>query len=208
MFVWMAAICVLLGQTPAQGTADFMLDLAARPAPAAPANGNMPAMTIGVTPHAMPPPKLQVTLLALSQPNVAPGDMVVFDVEITNVGDKPVLLPWSEYTDFLDVDTGVDLVGTVSLVVHKPGEPAPLARVPGATLIARPASPQHRLSLAPAKRARVRAKATFAPGSKEWEALQAHAGRVEWRAVFWLSQPMLRLPSFNAVEGQVAPRPR
>jgi hypothetical protein len=43
--------------------------------------------------------------------------------------------------------------------------------------------------------------------AKESEAL-AHAGRVEWRAVFWLSQPMLRLPSSNAVEGQVAPKPR
>src|SRR4051812_49065480 len=55
----------------------------------------IPGGVLGAAEGPQPPPSLKLTLLSLDRLSYETGDPVIYEVWMENIGNRPVVLPWS-----------------------------------------------------------------------------------------------------------------
>jgi len=167
-----------------------------------------------VTPHAMLPATLRLTLLSVDRTDFVYGDYFTFEVLIENTATKVVILPWSPNAgEFMQPVRRIPdgfLNGMVSVHVESAtGEPVLLSLLDSQPLYGSNEVPGSLLRLEPGRTARVRAPTQWsAPMPQGREAiLRQLAGTVRLRARFSLDIDNFPLAqSTNTIEVRVVSR--
>ena len=175
-----------------------------RTAPPASKGGGVVEGEVRSHPLAPPEHSLAVTLLDADRRVYNPGDTIIYEVTLENVGRVPVTLPWSP--DHVQFSGAKDpLLGILSLEVRDVSGRTLLGRLEPQGLYGSNAVPGTLLRLRPGERARIRVRSVWNNSDHARAAmLQQPGGLVSITAVYISGVREHR--SVNGIEVSVLPR--
>jgi hypothetical protein len=192
--VAIVVVMMLVGQRP---SAEPVLDLVGfRPTPdpasASSDVGHGTGRATGTSHERRQTLELKLELLEFQRVVFNPGDSLIYEVVVANVGTEPVTLPWSADRVRFATD-GQRIDGIVGLEIRDATGKELLARLPAQALYGSRAVPDSLLTLLPSQRARIRVPATWRTSEVELGLMLAQPmGRVQVGALFQIKGQEIR----------------